>query len=331
MQVELRLGGLISLNGQDFALGQTFALLDAVDRERSVRGAADRLKVSYRSAWGRVVALEEAMGSPVVLKTKGHGSVLTELGLALRDALGVTFKNFDKALEQEEKELARRLSVLAPATARRVRLAVSHDPLLMAALGDLPEIEASVVGSREAVERLLDGRADAAGFHAGGSDPVTTPPYDMLFGHSDFAVRPLFVRDQGLMLPAGNPLSIHDVTDIAVSRARFVNRQKGAGTRLWFDRLLTDAGIAPSRIFGYEVEEFTHQAVAAVIASGAADVGMGVRAVADRFGLAFVPIGTETYFLAARTRSAESILNPIAECVSARLVTLPGYAPPNGA
>ncbi len=329
MRVDLRLGGLINLNGQELALGQTFALLDAVDRERSVRGAADRLKVSYRSAWGRVAALEDAMGSPVVLKTKGHGSVLTALGAALRDALGATFREFESTLAQEEQALERRLSALLPAMPRRVRLAASHDPLLMAALAGLPEIDPAIVGSREAVERLLDGRAEAAGFHAGAADPATTSPYAALFGHAAFAVRPLFVREQGLMLSPGNPLSIHNVMDIARTRVRFVNRQKGAGTRLWFDRLLEEAGIIPSRILGYEVEEFTHQAVAAVIASGAADAGMGVRAVAERFGLAFVPIGAETYFLAAGANDAEAILGPVAERAAALLDTLPGYAPPD--
>ncbi|HEX2726435.1 MAG TPA: LysR family transcriptional regulator, partial [Beijerinckiaceae bacterium] len=87
MQVELRVGGLITVNGHEIALGQTFGLLDAIARDRSVRAAAERLEVSYRSAWGRVLSLEQAIGQPVVEKTKGHGSVLTPFGEELRRAL----------------------------------------------------------------------------------------------------------------------------------------------------------------------------------------------------------------------------------------------------
>jgi putative molybdopterin biosynthesis protein len=80
MTVELRLGGLIKVNGRDIPVGQTLAILDAVAHDRSVSGAAERLGVSYRSAWGRVLVLEEAFGQPLVHKIKGHGSVLTSLG-----------------------------------------------------------------------------------------------------------------------------------------------------------------------------------------------------------------------------------------------------------
>ena len=71
MRVELRLGGLIKVNGHDVAVGQTLALLDAISRERSVSGAAKRVGVSYRSAWDRVLVLGEAFGQPLVEKTKG--------------------------------------------------------------------------------------------------------------------------------------------------------------------------------------------------------------------------------------------------------------------
>jgi molybdate transport repressor ModE-like protein len=326
MRVELRLGGLISLQGRDIALGQTFALLDAIGRERSVQAAAQRLSVSYRSAWGRLLALEEALGHPIVVKTKGHGSVLTELGLALREALGTTFRAFETLLAEEQARLERRLVNLVGADAQPLRLAASHDPCLMSLLTERPDWEIAVMGSQQAVERLLAGRADMAGFHLGPLDPAETPPYEALVQDRAFVVRPLFSRQQGLMVAPGNPLAIGTVADIAATRARFVNRQRGAGTRIWFDQLLAEAGIEPSRIVGYGMEEFTHQAVAAVIASGAADAGMGVRAVAERFGLAFVPIGQETYFLASRAELAEIVVEPLIEDIRGRVGSLPGYA-----
>ena len=110
------------------------------------------------------------------------------------------------------------------------------------------------------------------------------------------------------------------------TKARFVNRQKGSGTRAWFDRLLAEAALTSRDIAGYESEEFTHGAVGAVVASGGADAGMGVRAAAEPLGLAFLPLGRETYFLAVRTRSA-ALGDLIAKLRDAAAAT-PGYAVP---
>jgi putative molybdopterin biosynthesis protein len=329
MRVELRLGGLITINGEEIALGQTHALLDGIAQERSIRGAADRLGLSYRSVWGRLLSLEKALGQPVALKTKGHGSVLTEAGAALRSTLGETLRGFEATLMHEERALTGRLSALLGSTPPRDRLALSNDPLLMSVLADISTIEAIVVGSREAAERLLGGKTEAAGFHAGDQDVRRTPPYDALFRDSRYVVRPLFSREQGLMLAPGNPLSIRSVKDLSRTGARYVNRQRGSGTRQWFDQLLERANIPPSSIVGYGQEEFTHQAVAAVIASSAADVGMGVRAVAERFGLAFVAIGKEIYYLAARTELSEAV-GLICGCIAAKRKDFAGYAQVSG-
>jgi putative molybdopterin biosynthesis protein len=326
MPVELRLGGLVTINGHEIALGRTHALLEAIAQERSVRGAADRMRISYRSAWGRVLALEKALGHPVAVKTKGHGSVLTALGASLRDTLGATLDTFRVPLAQEERALEERLAALVGSTPDSIRLALSHDPFLMSMLEDLPNLEVSIVGSREAVERLLAGRADAAGFHAGDLDMARTSPYDALLQDRRFVVRQLFKREQGFMVSPGNPLSIRSVEDLARTRARYVNRQRGSGTRQWFDRLLERACVPSSSIVGYTQEEFTHQAVAAVIASGAADAGMGVRAVAERFNLGFTPVGQEIYHLAARIEMSAKIVSLLGE-ISTRLENAVGYDP----
>ena len=338
IRVDMRLGGLISFpDGEKIALRRSFALLDGIGRERSVRGAADRMGVSYRSAWGQVDALQKAVGDgPLVVKTKGHGSVLTEQGAALRDAFGAALGEFEAPLAQAGQRLARTLSSLfaADARPRRLLLAMSHDPLLLDAIGATVEaglIEASVVGSAEAASKLRAGSVDVAGLHSGedGSRLPGTSARDGSLAGQGFRVEPLLRREQGLLLAPGNPLGITSVADLAVCRARFVNRQKGSGTRLWFDRLLAEAGLRPNAILGYEVEEFTHQAVAAVVASGAADAGFGLRAVAERFGLVFVSVGWETYYLAGR--DALFGLDPVrslSKTVQARTAGMPGYALP---
>lgn len=333
MRVELKVGGLIAVPGHDLALGRTHALLDAVDAAGSVSRAAERLGLSYRTAWGRLSALEAAFGHPLVTKTKGHGSALTERGAALRDALGTTLRAFEGTLAAEGEALRHRLAaVLAGGPGPGpVRLAISHDPVLLDALGGMEGVAAEVVGSGEAVERLLAGGADAAGFHAGTDGVPEHPPFSALRRADAFTVRALFRREQGLLVARGNPLDVRGVGDLARAGVRFVNRQRGSGTRLWFDRLLAAAGVAPGAVAGYGTEEFTHQAVAALVASGAADAGLGVRAAADRFGLGFVPVGTETYFLASRAASAHAdVLGRIEAAVLARVEGAVGYARPGG-
>ena len=98
------------------------------------------------------------------------------------------------------------------------------------------------------------------------------------------------------MLQKGNPKHIQTVSDLT-GGVRYVNRQKGSGTRILMDYLCKKAGISPSEIYGYDREEFTHTSVAAQIASGTADAGMGIYSAARLYDLDFVPICIEEYDL----------------------------------
>ncbi|MDB5557179.1 MAG: LuxR family transcriptional regulator, partial [Enterovirga sp.] len=263
-----------------------------------------------------------ALGTQLIVKTKGHGTGLSPAGHRLREALRRAVQRMREPLAAAEGELRGELAQILSGAAARLRLAASHDPLLMEVAQELADtVELSVVGSEEAVARLRTGAADAAGFHGGSEAGDGTAAGLVELG---FAVLPLFGREQGLMLAPGNPLEIRTLADLARAKARFVNRQPGSGTRTWFDRLLREAGLQPQAIRGYAAEEFTHQAVAAVVASGAADAGMGVRAAAERFGLAFVPLGRETYFVAGLR--GEDRLRAIRDAAAARLPTLAGYS-----
>jgi len=102
-------------------------------------------------------------------------------------------------------------------------------------------------------------------------------------------------RIQGIMVPKGNPLDIKSLMDIAIKGRRFVNRQRGSGTRLFLDYNLKKLDISPNKISGYEREEFTHIAVAAVIDAGDADCGLGVYSAAELMGLDFITLGHEEY------------------------------------
>lgn len=328
MRVSLRIDGRAGCGRADIALGPTQALLEALDRTGSLQGVAAELGISYRSAWGQLAALEHALGRPAAVKTKGHGSALTPLGAGLLALLQASQVRLGPALAAEEMALGEGMIRLMEPAMARIRLAASHDPLLLEAVEARPDIDLMVAGSLDALARLREGAVEAAGFHYGAEGPPP-PPFDGPFRDADLAVAPLFRREQGLLLAPGNPLRLTGVADIAARKARFVNRQRGAGTRIWFERLCREAGVAPETIVGHHTEEFTHQAVAALIATGAADVGMGTRAVAERFALDYRPLGWETYYLAARASLPPERLAPLRDLVRARARAVSGYAPPS--
>lgn len=327
MRVSLRIDGRAGGGRADIPLAPTQALLEALDRSGSLQGVASELGISYRSAWGQLAALEHALGRPAAVKTKGHGSALTPLGNGLLALLKASQVRLGPALAAEEMALADGLRRLLEPGMVRIRLAASHDPLLLDALETRRDIDLMIAGSLDALARLREGAVDAAGFHYGAEGPPP-PPFDILFSDPEWSVESLFRREQGLLFAPGNPLGLTDVASIAERKARFVNRQRGAGTRIWFERLCREAGVPLDSIVGHHTEEFTHQAVAALIATGAADVGMGTRAVAERFTLDFRPLGWETYHLVVRATLPPERLAPLREQILKRAQSAPGYAPP---
>jgi putative molybdopterin biosynthesis protein len=191
--------------------------------------------------------------------------------------------------------------------ARTIVAIGSHDLVLdlassaLRADDPLVTLASSNVGSLGGLVALRDGLCHIAGSHL--LDPesgkYTLPYVDRVFGAAsqDVAVVRLVERSQGLMVAAGNPLGIENLADVCRPGVRYVNRQRGAGTRVLLDVTLGQLGITPSHIEGYAREEPTHLAVAAAVASGRADAGMGIMAAARAFGLDFVPLATEPYDL----------------------------------
>jgi putative molybdopterin biosynthesis protein len=162
-------------------------------------------------------------------------------------------------------------------------------------------LASSNVGSLGGLVALRDGLCHIAGSHLldPASGEYTLPYVDRVFGSaaSDVAVVRLVERSQGLMVAPGNPLGISGLADVCRDGVRYVNRQRGAGTRVLLDVLLGELDLSPSSVDGYAREEPTHLAVAAAIASGRADAGLGIMAAAAPFGLDFVPIAVEPYDL----------------------------------
>jgi putative molybdopterin biosynthesis protein len=196
----------------------------------------------------------------------------------------------------------------------------SHDLILDLAASTLRAQDPDVtlvsgnVGSMGGLIAMRDGLCHLAGSHL--LDPATgayTLPYiDRILAGRDVAVVRLVHREQGLIVAPDNPLAVGGVDDLVRDGLRYVNRQRGAGTRVLLDYELMQAGIDPAAIIGYEREEPTHLAVAAAIASGRSDAGMGVRAAARAFGLDFVPVADEPYDLVLERESLElELLQPV--------------------
>jgi len=183
----------------------------------------------------------------------------------------------------------------------------SHDLVLdlaasaLRADDPLVTLASSNVGSLGGLVALRDGLCHIAGSHLleVASGEYTLPYVDRVFGSSapDVAVVRLVHREQGLMVAPGNPLRLGGIEDLTRPGVRYVNRQRGAGTRVLFDHRLAGLGIAPDAISGYAREEPTHLAVAAAIAAGRGDAGLGITAAARAFGLDLVPVTWEPYDL----------------------------------
>ena len=181
----------------------------------------------------------------------------------------------------------------------------SHDPLLDE-LADMMHLEndevymsSSHVGSMGGVMAVRRGEAHAAGCHLLDTE---TGIYNIAFIKKYFpkgGVKLLRCvgRQQGLMVAKGNPLGIYEFADIAQDGVRYVNRQKGSGTRILTDYLCKQADLDVDKIYGYDREELTHNSVAVQIASGSADAGMGIYSAAKLYDLDFIPICIEEYDL----------------------------------
>lgn len=189
------------------------------------------------------------------------------------------------------------------------------------------------VGSLGGLVALRRGEAHLAGSHL--LDPATGTYNESyiqryLPGQAITLVT-LVGREQGWIVPAGNPKQLQTWGDAARADIQIVNRQRGAGTRVLLDYELGQLGIKPEQVKGYQREEYTHLAVAAAVASGTADAGLGIRAAARALNLDFVPLAHERYDLVIPQAQYESdLLQPLLALLDdaafqTAVAALPGY------
>jgi putative molybdopterin biosynthesis protein len=202
----------------------------------------------------------------------------------------------------------------SPEAIERSLLAIgSHDillDLLADFMGRRPDgwtLSSAHVGSLGGLSALKRGECHLAGTHL---IDEQTGEYNRswiarLFPAGEVALVHLARRQQGLIVPKGNPRELRGLADLASGEALFLNRQRGSGTRQLLDYQLRRLGIAPERIQGYQREAYTHLTVAAAVASGGADAGLGILAAARALDLDFVPVGGESYDLALQAATLE--------------------------
>lgn len=184
-----------------------------------------------------------------------------------------------------------------------IRFAGSHDPVveLLLEFGRHASLALSTffIGSMEGLIELYKGQADVSGVHLWDdkTEEYNLPFVEYLLPGEKVTVVNLVQRVQGWIVPAGNPLGLKSWEDLGRKGLRFVNRQKGSGTRLRIDSFVRRAKLSPAAILGYGTEESTHYGVAYRVAAGEADAGIGVQSAADRLGLGFIPLFQERYDL----------------------------------
>jgi putative molybdopterin biosynthesis protein len=309
----------------------------------SISAAARALGSSYRHTWGALKQWEAALGAPLVVWVKGQKARLTPLAERLLWAEARTRVRLTPHIEALRSELERVLALAFDEEHEAITLYASHDlalPLLRdRADGAGLHIDLRFAGSSDALRSLAQGRCDVAGFHVpllkGGSPaPTFARALKGLLKPGRHKLIASHRRMQGLMAAHGNPREVIGLRDLLRPGLRFVNRQPGSGTRLLAEHLLGQARIDSDRIAGFHGPcEDTHVAVAAAVASGAADVGLGIEAAAAQFNLHFVPLVEEDYYLVCLKdgleRAAVSRLRALlgGEVWTAALLSLAGCAP----
>jgi putative molybdopterin biosynthesis protein len=228
----------------------------------------------------------------------------------------------------------------SPAEIERTIVAIgSHDLTLdllaqfLAARGEGLRLASANVGSLGGLIALRRGEAHLAGAHL--LDPDTgqynTSYVRRYLAEQDVVLVTLVGREQGWILPPGNPKGVLTWADISRPDVRIVNRQRGAGTRVLLDYELERLGLKPEAVRGYGREEYTHLAVAAAVASGTADAGLGIRAAARALELLFVPLAQERYDLVIPRKHYESeLLRPLLNLLKDKafretVAAMPGY------
>ncbi|AEH06584.1 molybdopterin biosynthesis protein [Methanothermococcus okinawensis] len=248
--------------------------------------------VRYMSAKGRTEYLPVSVikgneGYVIYPITKGSGAITS---LTYADGYIVIDEN-KEILEDENVEVHLFGNILYGLT-----IIGSHcigiDEILRKGNIFAKTINAGSLGGLMAIKR---GEADIAGMHLLADDGTYNIPFIKKYKVKNAVLFRGYIRKQGFMFKKELPLNSIDDIVKHIKKYKFINRNKGAGTRILFDKFLKENNINKNDINGYEIEAKTHSAVGAAVAMGKADIGMGIETIAKKYGLKFIPVGDEHY------------------------------------
>lgn len=287
-------------------------LLAALTRAASLREAARATGLSYRHAWGLLGTGARVLGAPLVDLQRGRGARVTAYGRKLLEADAHVRSALGSQLERLRREVQEMLSIAAPGQLARLSLHASHDlalPVLAQLCAPRLHLDIAFRGADECLAALAQGECDLAGFHVADALPRAAAAAAALGRWLDPRKHQLLhfvTREQGIIVRPG--VRVRGVGDLARPGLRFLNRPPGAG-----------------------LHDNVDLAVAAAVADGRAEAGFGLRAAAARYGLEFVPLATERYYLALQRRTfREAPLQLLLEAMRSRefihgAAQLPGY------
>ncbi|MDO8277127.1 MAG: substrate-binding domain-containing protein [Burkholderiaceae bacterium] len=316
-------------------------LLHAVREHGSISAAAAAMGLSYRHVWGELKRWEQTLGHGLIVWEKGQPARLSEFGDKLLWAERQAQARLTPQIEALHADLERAFAVAFDDKAHILSFYASHDEALAALREHAAptarlHLDIQFTGSVDAIRALNQGRCAMAGFHtqeqpAPGSlaertyKPLLKPGLHKIIGFAR--------RAQGLMVARGNPLGLHSLGDLTRGGLRYVNRPLGTGTRLLFEELVAQAGIAATAIQGHDRMEPSHLAVAQTVAAGSADAGLGIEWAARSRNLDFIPLAWEQYYLVClKSALVQAPTQALLEVLrsadwQAQLRTLTGYEP----
>jgi putative molybdopterin biosynthesis protein len=325
------------------ALGNPlFDLLGAVLDNGSIRHAAQTLGCSYRYVWGSLRKWEQALGEPLINWSQGQRARPTPFAEKLLWAERRARTRMRPHIEALRADLARVLADARDPRHQLLTVRASHDialPVLQRHVADAADLHLDIgfQGSVDALRALNDRQCQIAGFHVPalhGAAPVFANELKPLLKPSNHALIGCSRRMQGLMVRREHAALVRGLAEVVRHGLRFVNRQPGSGTRMLVDHLMHKGSIAPAALSGYlEHIEHTHVAVALCVASGVADAGVGVEAAALEFGLHFIPLVEENYFLVClKSNISHAAIRRLCAVLAGQswqdiLAELPGYMP----
>jgi len=315
-----------------------FRLLEGIRDTGKLTAAAASAGVSYRHAWNLLNRGSHIFTLPLVIMRKGQGTQLSSLGEKLLWAEHRVSARLGPQIDSMAAELNDQIQQLLADTTPTLRLHASHGyaVTLLPELADQLNINLQYKNPAEALLALNQGECDLASFHLPTCPQLAgeiLDHYQALLSDGGHRLIRFVTRREGLMLRKGEHGHVNNLQQLSKSGLRFISRDPHSGTRVLFNLLLQQQGLSETSINRGGHQEFTHTAVAAFVASGMADIGFGVQAAAEQFGLDFVELACEHYLLIYRSdRLPQNTLAQLSALLRSpelleRIDSVPGYQP----